>query len=98
MADTIEWLETIGKSAKLRHAAVEELSDTLAQTDASDALRAAIMSGDRSQLSTELGNKPMKGEHNINCPGREDEPDHDDGKHSPRKPPKPDKDQPTRDK
>lgn len=94
MADTIEWLEIIGKSAILRRAATEELAHTLTQTDASDALKAAIMSGDRSPLSAELGHNPMKVDHSSNGTGHEEEPDHDD-ENAPAQPPKPDQDKPS---
>ncbi|WP_196240338.1 hypothetical protein [Dyella choica] len=98
MADTIEWLETIGKNAKLRHAAAEELVHTLAQAGASDALKVAVASGDRSALSVEFGHKPMKDEHSTTGPGHEEEPDHDGDKHVPTKPHKPDHDRPSRDR
>lgn len=62
MADTIEWLETIGKNAKLRHAPAEQLAHTLEQADASDALKAAVIHGDGSLLSAELGQKDMHSE------------------------------------
>jgi enoyl-CoA hydratase/carnithine racemase len=65
MADTIEWLETIGKSAKLRHAPAEELTHTLEQADASDALKAAVIHGDGALLSAEFGHKPMHGENDT---------------------------------
>jgi hypothetical protein len=60
MTDTIEWLETIGKSAKLRHAPAEELAHTLEQTDASDTLKAAVIQGDSALLSSEFGVKLMR--------------------------------------
>lgn len=60
MADTIEWLETIGKNATLCRAPVEKLAEKLELTDATFALKAAVMSGDRSALFAELGNKPMR--------------------------------------
>jgi hypothetical protein len=60
MTDTIEWLETIGKSAKLRHAPAEELVHTLGQANASDALKAAVMHKDTALLSAEFGKKVMR--------------------------------------
>jgi hypothetical protein len=81
MADTIEWLETIGKDAKLRHAPAEELAHTLAQADASDALKAAALSGDRSQLCSEFGQQPLRVDHSTTGPAHEEEPD-DDGQPS----------------
>jgi hypothetical protein len=55
MSDTIELLETIGRDASLRHASAEELAHVLRQSQASEALTAAVASGDRSKLSVELG-------------------------------------------
>ncbi|MBE1162537.1 hypothetical protein [Dyella acidiphila] len=55
MLDTIEWLETIGQNASLRHAPAEQLVSTLDQAGASAALKAAAMSGDKSKLSSEWG-------------------------------------------
>ena len=98
MADTIEWLETIGKSATLRRAPAEELVETLELTDATAALKTAVMSGDRSSLFAELGNKPMR-VMDMNGPSHEEEPDHDHDEHAPAHPPHPDKeDQPQRDR
>lgn len=65
MTDTIELLETIGKNATLRRAPAEKLVETLELADASVALKTAVMSGDRSALLNELGNKPMR-MHNMN--------------------------------
>jgi len=62
MTDTIEWLETIGKNAKLRHARAEELADALEQAGASDALKAAVTQGDSALLSAEFGEKVMHSE------------------------------------
>jgi hypothetical protein len=93
MADTIEWLETIGKDARLRHAPSEELASTLAMTDASEALKATVISGDRTLLSAELGYQSMNIEHNIYGPSHEEEPDHEDGD----QPVQPDPNQPSRD-
>jgi hypothetical protein len=99
MTDTIEWLETIGKNAALRHASAEELAHTLAQTDASDALKAAAIGGDSSLLAAELGPKPMRVDHHSNAPGHEEEqPDHDHGEHDPSHSPNPDHGNPPHDK
>ena len=87
MADTIEWLETIGKSAKLRHASTEELALALTQTDASDALKAAVMFEDRTRLSVELGDKLMQSDESSNTIPYEDEPIPQDQPH-PATPPK----------
>lgn len=97
MADTIEWLETIGKNATLRRAPAEELVEALELTDASAALKMAVISGDRSGLFAELGHKPMR-LHDMNGPSHEEEPDHDHDKHDPARPPQPDQDQPPRDR
>lgn len=96
MTDTIEWLETIGKNANLRHAPAEELAHTLEEAGASEALKAAVKFEDSSRLSTELGNKPMKVDHNPHTGGHEEEgPDHDDGQDSPPQPPKPSPSEPS---
>ena len=103
MADTIEWLETIGKNATLRRASAGELVETLELTDATAALKTAVMSGDRSSLFAELGHKPMR-VMDMNGPSHEEEPDHDHDEHAPAHPPHPDKphpdkeDQPPRDR
>lgn len=79
MADTIGLLEAIGQNAALRHASEEDLARTLEQADASEAFKAAVMSGDSSHLSAELGHKPMHSTHVTQGGGHEDdEPDHDD--------------------
>jgi hypothetical protein len=94
MRDTIELLETIGRNAALRHASTEELAHTLEQADASEALMAAVMTGDSSRLSKELGQKPMHVDHATQIGGHEeDEPDHDDGEDTDQSP-KTDHDQP----
>lgn len=97
MADTIEWLETIGKSATLRRAPAEELVETLALTDATAALKTAVISGDSTALFVELGHKPMR-VMDMNGPSHEEEPDHDHDEHTPAHPPHPDQDQPSRDR
>ncbi|HET7332466.1 MAG TPA: hypothetical protein VFJ26_16840 [Dyella sp.] len=97
MADTIEWLETIGKNAALRRAPAEKLAETLEATDATAALKAAVKSQDRSALFAELGHKPVR-MHNMNGPSHPEEPDHDHDEHAPTRPPRPDQDQPSRDR
>ena len=97
MSDTIEWLETIGKNACLRHASAETLAQIL--TDASDTLKAAVLSGDSSLLSAELGDKRMGVEHNPHAIPHEEEeqkPNPDKGKQP--QPPKPDPDKPAQDR
>ncbi|GLQ87632.1 hypothetical protein [Dyella flagellata] len=97
MADTIQWLETIGKNAKLRHAPAEELAQTLALADASEALKAAVMCQDRAPLSVEFGHKAMKSDHGSNAIPHGDEPDpeHDE---DPCGPSRPDQDKPPHDR
>jgi hypothetical protein len=97
MADTIEWLETIGKSATLRRAPAEKLVETLELTDATNALKTAVTSGDRSWLFAELGNKPMR-VMDMDGPSHTEEPDHDHDKHTPTPPSSPDQDQPPHDR
>jgi hypothetical protein len=57
MSNTIELLEAIGRDASLRHATSEALANILEQSQASDALTAAVASGDSSLLAAELGHK-----------------------------------------
>lgn len=96
MADTIEWLETIGKSAKLRRASVDELALALQQADASDALKAAVMFGDRTRLAAELGDRLMQSDESSNTIPYEDEPVPQDTPH-PAAPPKRDHEKPSHD-
>lgn len=105
MSDTIELLESIGKSAALRHASAEQLVHALEQADASDALKAAVIAGDISLLSVELGpNRTPRVEHSPHAPGHEEHPGHDhdhdhdhddDDRHHPHKP---DRDKPSPDR
>jgi hypothetical protein len=92
MSDTIDLLEAIGKNASLRHASGQELADTLEQADASEALKAAAMSGDSSLLCAELGNKPMIVNHDVHAGWKEDEDEEerDQGEVDPDQMPKPD--------
>jgi hypothetical protein len=79
MTDTIELLEAIGRDASLRHASAEELTKALEQAQASEALTAAVASGDNMRLSQEFGHKPMQAPQVTQIPGHEDdEPDHDE--------------------
>lgn len=79
MSDTIELLNTIGQDASLRHASAEQLAHTLEQVNASDAFKAAAVSGDTTRLSEELGHGPMHVVQHSQTPGHEeDEPDNDD--------------------
>lgn len=73
MSDTIELLEAIGRDASLRHATSEELASVLQQARASEALTAAVASGDRSHLASELGQ-------NANLPPQSTQtPSHEEG-------------------
>lgn len=87
MADTIEWLETIGKNAKLRHAPPAELAHALGQADASDALKAAVVHGDSALLSAEFGQKDMHSENSTHThprpPHHPHKPHHPDHPHRP---------------
>ena len=75
MTDTIELLEAIGRDASLRHVSSEELARILKQAEASQALTAAVASGDRSLLSAELGHKVNDVPQATQSPGyEEDEP------------------------
>jgi hypothetical protein len=94
MQDTIELLEAIGRDASLRHASADELTNMLAQAQASEALTAAVASGDSSRLAEELGHKPMYSPQSSQTGHEDDElddadedpypaPDPDDGELSP---------------
>jgi hypothetical protein len=97
MPDTIELLETIGRDASLRHASVEKLTCVLEEAQASEALKAAVISGDGFQLSKELGHKQMDPPQSSQTHGHPgEEPDHDcddkpnqpppdQGEHSPKR-------------
>lgn len=81
MSDTIELLEAIGRDASLRHASAEELTGALMQSHASDALTAAVASGDSSLLAGEFGHKANYQPQAIQTPSHEeDETDQDDDK------------------
>ncbi len=73
MSDTIDWLESIGGNASLRHASTEELTDLLEQAQASEALTAAVASGDRSLLAGELGPQLNKSPQSSQSAGPEEE-------------------------
>ncbi|WP_266159428.1 hypothetical protein [Dyella silvatica] len=73
MSDTIDLLEAIGRDASLRHASAEELSDMLAQAQASAALTSAAAHGDSSLLSAELGYIPMQTPQITQSPGHEED-------------------------
>ncbi|GLQ88330.1 hypothetical protein [Dyella flagellata] len=78
MTDTIDLLEAIGQDASLRHASAEDLGKVLAQAQASEALTAAVASGDSTRLSAEFGLMQNKTPEGILSPAREDEPEEED--------------------
>ncbi len=97
MSDTIELLEAIGQNAALRHASAETLAHALEHAQASEALKAAIASGDSSRLFEELGHKPMHAPHTQGPGHEEDDSDHDeDGDEGKQRPPTPEDDKPSR--
>jgi hypothetical protein len=55
MLDTIDMLETIGSDASLRYASAVELTNVLERAQATEALTAAVTSGDASYLVMEFG-------------------------------------------
>ncbi|GEM_PF-5941198 len=57
MSDTLDLLDTIGRTASLRHASTRELERTLAGMHASQALRQSVLSGETGHLKRELGPK-----------------------------------------
>jgi len=73
MTDTIDLLEAIGRDASLRHASVEDLTQVLEHAQASEALTAAVASGDRSRLSMELGQRECVPPQSTQMPGHEEE-------------------------
>jgi hypothetical protein len=82
MSKTIELLERIGQDASLRHASQDDLSQALDALNASEGLKVAAASGDKSRLEEELGDKrpPMRVNHNTGgC-----EPDEDPAENEPR--------------
>lgn len=97
MADTIELLESIGADAGLRHASTGDLEQALALACASEALKAAVRSGDSSLLDSELGYRSMQLNHDVHTGGREDEPCDDEPMDEPGKTPDPEQDEPSRD-
>lgn len=57
MSNTIDLLNNVGSDASLRHAKPEDLVASLAQMQASEELKHAAMSGNKSHLAQELGSK-----------------------------------------
>lgn len=89
MSDTLELLEAIGRDASLRHASSEELANVLRQAQASEALTAAVSSGDRAPLAQEFGPNANYQPQATQSPGyEEDEPGHDEDKSDAPAPPK----------
>ena len=83
MSKTIELLELIGQDASLRHASQQDLAQALDALNASEGLKVAVASGDKSRLGEELGHKhhPVRVNHNNGgC-----EPDKDDTENEPRR-------------
>lgn len=81
MSNTLELLEAIGSDASLRHASSDELAKVLSQSQASEALTAAVAAGDSSLLASELGHNVNNLPHAIQTPGHEeDETDREDEK------------------
>lgn len=89
MSDTIELLEAIGNDASLRHASANELATRLEQLGASEALKAAVSSGDSSHLSSELGHRLMQKPQVSQAPGQEDDEPGQDGDGDPHHAPAP---------
>ncbi|TBR36169.1 MULTISPECIES: hypothetical protein [Dyella] len=71
--DTLDLLEAIGSDASLRHATAEELNDLLAEAQASEALTAAVATGDRAHLAAEFGQKGNNTPQVTQTPGHEEE-------------------------
>lgn len=74
MTDTIDLLEAIGRDASLRNASTEELAPALLQAKASDALTAAVTSGDTSRLFEEFGSTRNESPQSTTRPAHEEEP------------------------
>ena len=77
MTDTIDLLEAIGRDASLRHASAEELAKVLEGAQASEALTAAVASGNRSPLSEELVHGECEPPQSGQTGHEEDEPEED---------------------
>ncbi len=59
MTDTLDMLEAIGSDASLRYASMTNLASVLDRADVSEALAAAVASGDSSHLAREFGHRQM---------------------------------------
>jgi hypothetical protein len=73
MRDTIDMLEAIGSDASLRRASAEELTQVLVEAKASEALTAAVASGNTAALLVELGHRAMNSPQISQVPGHEEE-------------------------
>jgi hypothetical protein len=83
MTDTIDLLEAIGSDATLRHASTEELTHVLEEAKASEALTAAVVLGDSTQLFAEFGRMQNQPPQSTQTPGHEDEPEEDEPAETP---------------
>jgi len=85
MSNTIELLERIGQDASLRHASQESLVQALSALDASEGLKVAAASGDKTRLGDELGHnhQPMRVNHNPDNGGCD--PCEEDTEHKPKR-------------
>jgi len=73
MSKVIEFLETLGQDARLRHATGSELQSALTCEEIAPELQAAILRSDRNHLDALLGART-----NVVCgvfPGKEDDDD-----------------------
>jgi hypothetical protein len=89
MSDTIGLLEAIGRDASLRHATSEELACVLEQAKASEALTAAVASGDSSLLAAELGHNTNAAPQATQTPSHEEseaDPENEDTSRTPSAP------------
>lgn len=71
MSKVIEFLDAMGRDARLRHAGADVLVDALAQAQIDPALRDAVLSGDQRRLELLLGART-----NVVCgfaPAQDDE-------------------------
>lgn len=78
MLDSIDMLEAIGQDASLRYATAEALATDSSLEDAPEALKAAILSGARSELCSELGHRVMQATQVTQNPGKEDDDEDED--------------------
>jgi hypothetical protein len=58
MMDVIEFLDRLGRDARLRHAVPAELERVLAASGIDPELRSALLAGDESRLGELLGAQP----------------------------------------